>query len=231
LLANTASDLNEFNDGNGQFDVQLRFAHYKTPILSGEEPLFTEDFNLLFRNQLLAERCDVSVLSTDAYTAFQEYEVTKDDLAFPSVTPSVATSALPECVVTTTLQIMQAGSTPAVWNDYDPNAASDYPFIATYDDTTKEATVGLTYPVDQTAMSDYRIDNEFRWVVHMRYYSAIDQANPTTDGQISDEFTVTITELQYDPCNDNTLTGDSSVADYHYVWTEDMPQNEQYVDL
>ena len=81
-------------------------------------------------------------------------------------------------------------------------------------------------------MTQYQTDGEeFHWTIQMRYYTSIDQANPTDAGSFSDEFDVIIWELQYDPCNDNTLTAATTVPDHTYAWTEDMSNSDKYADL
>jgi hypothetical protein len=97
-----------------------------------------------------------------------------------------------------------------------------------------EASLGLAYPIDQNDanLALYRTSaTAFEWKVKMRYYTAINQANPTPAGQHSDVFTLTISELQYDPCNDNTLAGATQVADQSYAWSSNMAESDKFVDL
>jgi hypothetical protein len=65
----------------------------------------------------------------------------------------------------------------------------------------------------------------------MRYYTEIEQANPTTAGSISDEFTVTIIEKAYDPCNDSALASASVATPIGYAWSDGMTDNQLYVDV
>jgi hypothetical protein len=229
MMADVAADIQDYNDGNDVFTITMRFAHYVTPVDPSDDPMYEEEFTIVFREQTLAEKCDLSELNPLTFVADQEYEVTKDDLAHTEFLPTVAESLITDCVVTQTLQILH---TDGDWNDYDPNAASDHPFISAYDDVTKGASVGFNYPVTVSDMLAYQDDeNVLAWTINMRYYTEIEQANPTDAGVLSDEFVVTIVERLYDPCNDNTITGTSTVADYNYVWEADMSQSDQYVDL
>jgi hypothetical protein len=63
------------------------------------------------------------------------------------------------------------------------------------------------------------VDGALIWTIEMRYYTAIDQAVPTDAGQLSNEFTLTIVEKLYDPCNSNTLSELTQADDISYAWS------------
>jgi hypothetical protein len=104
-LSDANSDLQEFVvlNTNDQFSVTMRFSHYVTPVQQGATPLYFEQFEVLFRMESLAEKCDASVLTASTLAAFQEYEVTKDNNPFPEITKTVIQSALVDCPPSTTL--------------------------------------------------------------------------------------------------------------------------------
>jgi hypothetical protein len=186
-MTDSDSDLLEHEDADnaGEFPVTMRFAHYRTPIEDGDDPMYSEPFTVTFREQTLAEKCDLSVLSVTTTTGKQEYEVNKENPTRPTFVGTDASSAIADCVVTQTLQIKSSDE----WVDYDPDAASDFPFISDYDDSTKGASIGFDYPAPASDMTAYATEDEVsHWTIEMRYYTVIDQANPTDSGSFSDEF-------------------------------------------
>jgi hypothetical protein len=146
MMTDTNSALYEFaNVAADVFTVPMRFAHYKTPIQANDDPLYSEAFEVVFREQTMAEKCDIAQLVTTTLVADQAYEVTKDNNAKTTFGKSVVTSTLTDCTVTTTLQVLSDATTdPHTWVDYSA-ATSDYPFIATYDDSTKGASIGFDW--------------------------------------------------------------------------------------
>jgi hypothetical protein len=173
MMTDTNSALYEFaNVAADVFTVPMRFAHYKTPINNGDDPLYFEAFEVVFREQTMAEKCDIAQLVTTTLVADQAYEVSKDNTAKTTFSKSVVTSTLTDCTVTTTLQVLDA--TTDNWLDYSA-AQSDYPFIATYDDTTLDASIGFDWgTIDYTAMAQWKPDpTKPEWTIKMRYYTAI----------------------------------------------------------
>ena len=135
MMTDNSSDLYDFLKAGTTdvFEVPMQFAHFKTPISVGDVPAYTEPITVTFREQTMAEKCDVASLVVTTYVADQSYEVTKDNLAKTSFGKTVLSSTLTDCTVTTTLEIKNP--TTGVWSLY-TDATSDYPFIATYDGAT-----------------------------------------------------------------------------------------------
>jgi hypothetical protein len=213
----STSPLSDYTDGI----VPMRFSHYATPVSPGDQPLYTEAFEVTFRMQTNEERCDVAELSVLRLQGAVDYEVTTESTSadFVMIEATQAEANLAGCTVTQTLQILNADG--ATWDDFVDD--SSYPFVTGYDSTTLAATIGYTYPVPlDNAMTAWKDADAKMWTIHMRYYTAIQQANPTEKGWESDEFTVVINEKLYDPCNSNTINSLSSATNIGYDWTNDM---------
>jgi hypothetical protein len=232
MMDDGASDLSDFLVA-GETDiwtVPMKFAHYKTPVQVGDDPLFTEDVSVTFRKQTMAEKCDISALTVTTQVPDQAYEVTKDNLPKTAFTKTVASSQLAECNVSVALQTLQADGS---WATYDENTPASAPWIATFDGATMAASIGFDWgAIPYSDLAAWQPDQtEQAWLITMRYHTVIEQAHPTDKGSFSDEFVVKIVEKAYDPCNDSTLTLSGDQQPIAYAWSPLWTDGEGFQDV